>query len=239
MKALKIVTALLIGVLMACTMSIATGWSPGVSLGIVAACNVGYNVAVYKGYILPMGGVLFVNLGNLEWADGQDNAPGVAPVGYYALKSTIDNFPLFKANPAEMGDHGLIESIVGFTFLSGGFYEVYGTQGKGKVDSESQGESDCQTFLNKYTFIFPGTTKEAKGWCRQMNNSDVVFLAREIDGDVVLIGHKYLRTTFKVTMTSGDAPTSQKGCTVEVSCSHEAPAPIYQGSISLASGSSA
>jgi hypothetical protein len=170
-------------------------------------------------------------LSDLKILPASDNMPGVATIGYYAIKGDLSNFPALKATQSEMGDYALIESETGFEFDQVGWYKVYGIQGKGKVESENIGEEDCKVFNNKFTFIYPGTTKEAIGWCRQMKDLDVIFLARQTDGSVVLIGHKNVATTFKVNLTSGDSPTSIKGCTVEVSCMHEAPAPVYEGVI--------
>jgi hypothetical protein len=234
MKVIKIITSLLLAIFAGAIFSVATGADAGISVACFTAINVGVNgIAYFTGWSVPG---LAVDYASLIWADGQDNIPGIRTVGYYALKSWISNFPEATAedDAATFADLAKLESDVGFTFNAGyGWMYVYGTEGKNKVDFEGQGERDCKSFKNTYTFVYPGTDAEAKAFCRKMNNSDSVFMATEFDGTNVVIGHPRINTVFSVTGTTGDERTSQKGCTVTVECTHELPAPIYEGDITL------
>lgn len=239
MKTLKIIVSILFTILFAEVFALVMGGNPFAWVGGMLALNVGYNLAVMSGYIIPFTRFgLLTNFANLEWADGQDNIPGTGTTFYYALKSDIDNFPEIMAAPSSMAEHAKLESAVGFTFLQNGFYKIYGTEGTGKGDFEGQGEPDCQSFINRFTFIYPGTEAAAKGLCRQLNNSDAIFIGVEFDGTKVLVGHPRIGTKFTMQGTTGDARTSQKGCTITVECTHEAPLPVYEGDITLAGASS-
>ncbi len=241
MKPIRIITALLMMVILGSAFSFATGVDPFLGIGTMITINATVNVLHLTGTIsLPRRVALLLDFGSLEWGDGKDNVPGIREVGYYAPKSWLTDvgFPEPIANPASMADYGKLEPTPGFVFAQGGFLKVYGTEGKNKVEFEGQGEPDCQSFNNKYTFVYPGTEAAATGFCRRLNNTDCVFIAKEFDGTNRVIGHPRIRTVAKITGTTGDTRTSQKGFTIEVSCTHELPAPIYEGDISLASESS-
>lgn len=239
MKTLRIIASLLSTILFAVAAALVTGGDFTLWIGGMLALNLSYNLAIRFNLILPFShfGVTAL-FADLEWAEGQDNVPGTGTIFYYALKSDIDNFPEPIAAPANMGEYAKLESDVGFTFTQNGWFKIYGTEGTGKGDFEGQGEPDCQSFLNRFTFNYPGTVAEAKGLCRQLNNSDVVFLGVEFDGTKVLVGHPRIGTKFTMTGTTGDSRTSQKGCTITVECTHEVPLPIYDGDVTLASSSS-
>lgn len=234
MKIVRIITSLLLAVFAGAVFSVAFGTAPAATVATFASVNIGVNaIAAYTGWTVQG---LAVDFSSLLWTHGNDNTPGVRTVGYFALKSWLTNFPEAKtgADLVLFDDYAKLEDTVGFTFSAGkGFLKAYGTEGKNKVDSESQGETDCKTFKNVYTFLYPGTTAEAKGWCRKMNNEDAVFIAVEADGTKVVIGHPYIRTMFNAQVTTGDERTSQKGVTVTVECTHELPAPIYEGTVTL------
>lgn len=234
MKLIRIITSLLLAIMAGTALSYGMSIDPVAAIGVTVGVNIGYNaVSIITGWTLPG---LAVNYASLNWADGQDNIPGIRPVGYYALKSWITNFPEAKSggDVSSFADYAKLDDTPGFTFEAGyGFLYVYGTEGKNKVDFEGQGEPDCKSFKNTYSFLYPGTDAEAKAFCRKMNNSDAVFVAVEFDGTKVVIGHPRINTVFSVTGTTGDERTSQKGCTIEVSCTHELPAPIYEGDIDL------
>lgn len=234
MKIIRILTSLLFSVIMGAIASAAIGTDPMATMGVFTGANVTLNVVShFTGWSVPG---IAVNYASLIWENGQDNIPGIRPVGYYALKSWLSNFPeaIAEADATTFGDMAKLESDVGFTFNAGyGFLYVYGTEGKNKVDFEGQGERDCKSFKNIYSFLYPGTDAEAKAFCRKLNNSDTVFIAKEFDGTNVVIGHPRINTVFSVTGTTGDERTSQKGITVTVECTHELPAPIYEGDITL------
>lgn len=234
MQIFRILLSLVLSILWGGIASVAMDTDPTVTMGVATGLNIGFNtIAHASGWRIPG---LAVNYASLIWENGQDNIPGIRPVGYYALKSWLSNFPeaIAEADAATFGDLAKLESDVGFTFNAGyGFLYVYGTEGKNKVDFEGQGERDCKSFKNIYTFLYPGTDAEAKAFCRKMNNSDAVFIAKEFDGTNVVIGHPRINTVFSVTGTTGDERTSQKGCTVTVECTHELPSPIYEGDITL------
>ena len=117
---------------------------------------------------------------------------------------------------------------------------IYSTQGKGKVDWEPIGEKDCKMFTVKGSFKFPDISDEAKNLAKGTINANVVFivpLPHESEKRFVVIGDKDYDVTVNVSGTSGDAPGSDKGITVEVETPATTPLPNYKGALVSAAGS--
>ncbi len=109
-----------------------------------------------------------MELQSLEW-NKIDNIPGMAPAGYWCPRSWITSFPESYAIPASMAELAMLQSYPGFQFKTGfGFLGLYGTEGKCKIEMESQGETDARSFVNKFTFLFPGSGEIATAFCRRI-----------------------------------------------------------------------
>ena len=154
MKFIRIITSLLFALIAGAVFSVVTGVDPVVALPSAVGINVAVNITASSfNWTVPG---FAVDYASLIWENGQDNIPGIRPVGYYALKSWITNFPeaIADADASAFADLAKLDPTPGFTFEAGkGFLYVYGTEGKNKVDFEGQGERDCKSFKNTYQEI--------------------------------------------------------------------------------------
>jgi len=177
-------------------------------------------------------------LKSLDWPDGQTNPSGIKTKVMFALKRNIKTWPKPIALPVSAEDTvilaGDFEMVAGKTF-----FELYTTQGVGKVDFEPMGEKDHQMFTNKGTFSFPDISDAAKAAASQMLNSNVVMvvaLPHPTEKRYVVLGGEDYDVTVKVKGTSGDKPGSNKGLTFEIEAPDALPLPSYKGSIVLPTG---
>ena len=180
-------------------------------------------------------GVLSFNFGSLEWAEGTENMGGLKTTGYFAPIADVDNFPALPENPSSPEEEVTLESVTGFTFLTGKcFLKMYSTQETAEVTDTPQGEVDGQSFVQKATAFFPGTKAEALAFAKQANNANMVFIFEEASGgNRRVIGSPAFPAKVKVTVASGKATADRKGCTIEITSYGITPAPLYNGPIPL------
>jgi hypothetical protein len=170
---------------------------------------------------------------DLLWPDGSDNIGGTEVNHYYAPLSEIDEFPEISATPANLAEEVTISAD--FTFNTGGrFRKIYSTLDTGKIDDKSVGEFDGKSFEHVFEFFFPGSKAEALALIRKMNNTNMVFIASEANGQKRIIGSR----AFPAKMSMSDVSTGQKtadrkGTTIKVESRGVTPAPIYTGAIPL------
>lgn len=112
---------------------------------------------------------------------------------------------------------------------------LYSTQGKGKINWDYLGETDCKVAVNKASLSFPKITNEARAFAKLANNGDFVFCIRH-DGRFYIIGSPDYRAVVTTNGDSGDAPGSAKGMTVDVECQDTTPQPTYVGYLLLEDG---
>lgn len=176
---------------------------------------------------------------SLGWADGKINPSGIKTEVFFIPKTDIVSFPKMKAAPVSAADN---VSLDGDFVLKAGkkWNRLYSTQGKGKVDFEPIGEKDCKMFMAKGMFKFPDLDNAAKNLAKSAVNANVVYvvcLPHETEKRYVVIGDEYYDVTTNVKGTSGDAPGSDKGVTIEVEAPATTPLPNYTGEILLSDGS--
>ncbi len=173
---------------------------------------------------------------NLTWSDGEENMGGLQVIGYYALIDDIENFPQLPSNPSTAEEEVTLESTTGFTMKSGKyFYKIYSTLETSEVVDENQGEWDGQSFVNKATIFYPGTKAEALAFAKNVNNSNMVFIFLESDGQRRVIGSEAFPAKCKPSFTTGKATADRKGMTLEIQSYGYTPAPLYTGKITLES----
>ena len=112
---------------------------------------------------------------------------------------------------------------------------LYTTQGKGKITSESTGETDCKMFVNKASLSYPKINTEIRAFCKLAANGDFVFVVKH-DGKFYVIGNPDYRATVTPNGDSGDAAGSAKGITIEIECPDTTPLPTYVGDLVLSDG---
>jgi len=173
---------------------------------------------------------------NVLWSQGLINPSGICTRIFYIPREDILEFPQIynhagSAPGAEFENDFVLKP-------DKYWYELYSTEGKGKVTFESVGETDCKMFLNKGTFSFPNLSYQAKQFAMVTLNSNCVFLVPEKTGYAVVLGGKLYRSTVEVKGDSGDAPGSAKGITIDVTAPDVVPLPMYVFNVLLSGGRS-
>ena len=167
---------------------------------------------------------------------GSVNISGIGDAVYFIAKRHIAKWPPITDDvmAALMADrhveYGEGEDIEIKTADGWPWTMLYNTQGKGKVEWDMQGETDCKVVVNKATMTYPRITNASRAFAKQAANGDFVFCIRH-DGKYYIIGHKDYRATLTTVGDSGDAAGSAKGLTIEIACSDTTPLPTYVGHI--------
>jgi hypothetical protein len=152
---------------------------------------------------------------------------------FFAPKTFIATHPKVIALPITASD---FVTLAGDFVMAVGktFYELYSTQGKGKVEWEPIGEKDHKMFINKGSFSFPDISDDVKAVAKSLINSNVVLVAllpHETEFRAVVIGEEDWDTTVTLKGTSGDAPGSAKGLSFDIEAPSVTPLPSYKGAI--------
>jgi len=175
---------------------------------------------------------------SLKWLDGQVNPSGIKTRVFWAPKTHILTHPKVIAVPLTASDYVTLAGDYGMA-VGKTFFELYSTQGKGKVDFEPIGEKDHKMFVNKGSFSFPDISDDAKSMAKSNINSNVVLVAllpHETEFRAVVIGEEDWDTTVTFKGTSGDAAGSAKGLTFDIEAPSVNPLPSYKGAIVLPDG---
>lgn len=179
------------------------------------------------------------NLRNLSWNTGQINPSGIKNAAYYFRKIDVKTFPTMAADPKSVAEavtyDGDFELVEGATAI-----EIYSTQGKGKVEFDTDGDKDCKVVLNKLTLSYPDMSDEAVEFVNANVNGNGIFIVPHYKpgGKVVyvVVGSQHMDAEIKTTGTSGDTPGSARGLTIEVSAPDFYALPRYTGIIPLPDG---
>ena len=102
------------------------------------------------------------------------------------------------------------------------------------VTFESVGEDGSKLFNNQANAIVSGMDDEIKGFARQANNDDLVYLYQQRDGKFCLLGNEMFKTH---TSPSGDTASEATGAittTFAIQVYDECPVPTYEGKIKIA-----
>ena len=177
------------------------------------------------------------DLSDIGFPIGSVNPSGIKDTVYAIPKQFITNWPTI------VDDFETAVSIKKYTTLEGNFQlkagktwiRIYTTQGKGKINFETQGETDCKMVVNKATLSYPKITDEARALAKFAINGDLVYCVKH-DGKYYIIGSEDYRSESTPTGDSGDAPGSSKGLPFEISCPDVTPLPRYEGTLVLSDG---
>jgi hypothetical protein len=170
---------------------------------------------------------------DLLWPDGTDNIGGTEVNHYYAPLSDIAVFPGIPTTPATLTEEVTVADD--FEFNTGKkFLKIYSTLDTGKIDDKSVGEFDGKSFEHSFEFFFPGTIGEALALIRKMNNTNMVFIASEANGQKRIIGSPAFPAKMSMSdVTTGQKTADRKGTTIKVESRGVTPALIYTGAIPL------
>ncbi|MDR0754183.1 MAG: hypothetical protein LBF04_02220 [Prevotellaceae bacterium] len=174
--------------------------------------------------------------GNILWPEGKVNPSGIKSIAYYIPKSDILSFPTIKNEDASTID-AAVNYDGDFVLKTGKhFFSIYSTQGKGAYTSEATGEKDCKLFTNKVTLSYPDITDEGRNMMKAFVNANILLIIPLPQNRFVVLGSEDYDVDSAITGTTGDAPGSAKGLTIEVSAPDVTPFPLYKGELQLEDG---
>lgn len=172
---------------------------------------------------------------SLDWTGG-DNMGGFTSEAYLGISSEIDTWATLPANPTT--DAQMVTLTGTYACKSTkSFYKIYVTPRTFGGDSDSQGEIDGKSFLQKGEFFYPGTKTEALAFARKMNNNRGVLIGIDPNtGNRIQFGTKDFPLFFSPSVKFGKTATDRKGVMIEFETDHTHPAVIYNGAIPLSEG---
>lgn len=179
-----------------------------------------------------------MQLADINFPIGSVNPSGISDEVYFVPKQYIKGWPTINDDFETAEDIAEYANLDGdFTLESGKTWNrLYSTQGKGSISWEYQGETDCKVVVNKATLSYPKLNDQGRALAKYASNGDFVFIVKH-DGQFFLIGSQDYRATVTPNGTSGDAPGSAKGITLEIECPGTTPLPVYTGTLTLSDGS--
>lgn len=168
------------------------------------------------------------------------NPSGIGSRIFIAKKDDIETIPGLTASPSTPAERVTLEGLIVMK-TDKVFAEVYSTQGKGSFGFTSEGEKDAKIFQLTFNGKFPDINKEAAALAVALLNKNCVVLVPvfEADSDVpvyVMIGGGLCDTDSDMSGTSGDAPGSEKGLTMAITCYDTIPGRRYAGTIAVDGG---
>ena len=167
---------------------------------------------------------------SLGWCQGTPELPGVKRRVYYLAKSEIVEWPALSRDA-----NGRITSAQysgSFTLKADSKWKYIDIlPDKSQLTSEPQGELPSQTQLNKLTAVHPGVGEEASNLSLYINNYDVVYLIKDMNGKYRVVGSVRWQTKSTVSQDLGQGPTGTTATTITVEATDVCPAPFYEGVI--------
>ena len=172
---------------------------------------------------------------SIEACPGQKTLPGIRRRLFYILKSWIAAFPTLSDADANGATMEKLAQLVGdFTLVADKFWKFIDLKDEASnVTFESVGEDGSKLFNNQANAIVTGMKDAVKGFARQVNNDDLVYLYQQRDGTFCLLGNEMFKTH---TSPSGDTASEATGAittTFAIQVYDECPVPTYKGKIML------
>ena len=173
---------------------------------------------------------------NVEFCQGSASLPGIRPHMYLIRRANILTFPKVLGDTAEsLEDVAVIKS--NFVLAEGAkFVKIDLVEGESEPTCENQGAEGAKSFLNRVSFVLPGTQKKVTGLISKLNNDDVVILYPQRDGAIRVIGNDMFRVQLELGQNAGRAVTDSSQSTVNASVSDVNPAPFYEGTFETEDG---
>jgi len=173
---------------------------------------------------------------DLKFERGKKNLPGFKTVAYFIPKSQITSWPVLAEDPAD----ALAASTYTGSFTLAAenvFTRVDIIQEKSSLSSETQGEKESPSVLNKLSVTHAGTEEEAVALQRFAIRDDLVWLVQDLGSasKYRVLGNAVFETKTKISINPGSAVTDAKATTIEVEVSDEL-LPFYTGTIMTADG---
>lgn len=170
-------------------------------------------------------------LPDLQHTDGARNIAGIAEQHYVALIADILTFPR-PLTTTGAGDSVTVSDP--FVFKTGKcFAKLYSTLEEGELQDDAQGARDCQSQMVKGTLFFPGSDAPAVEVADKLKNSSLVFLIRENNGQLRIVGSPELPAMVKPSGKVGKKTSDSKGTTYPIEAPSNTPPFIYTGDVPL------
>ncbi len=175
-------------------------------------------------------------MNDISFKLGSVNPSGISDAVFYIPKHYIRRWPTIEDAFEALMEGRYAEYDGDFELQPGCWWNrFYSTQGKGKIDWDYQGETDCKVVVNHATLSYPKLANEVRAFTKFASNGDFVFCIKH-DGKYYIIGNRDYRATITPNGDSGDSPGSAKGVTMDIQCPDTTPLPTYKGKIVLVDG---
>ena len=173
-------------------------------------------------------------LADLVWPTGKDNMSGGRGEVYFCPTEDID----WTTVPT-VANHVITTDIVCKTGKE--FIIIDTIEGLTSIKSEPQGETDAQYQMHTASFQHAGNEKEKAELTRQLQNTPGVWLFKESDGKVIILGVSlneddtpHLDFTARCKTTYNNERGSTRGSSFEVSAESPHDPLQYTGAIQTA-----
>ena len=175
-------------------------------------------------------------MNDISFKLGSVNPSGISDAVFYIPKHYIHRWPTIEDAFEALMEGRYAEYDGDFELQPGCWWNrFYSTQGKGKIDWDYQGETDCKVVVNHAMLSYPKFANEVRAFAKFASNGDFVFCIKH-DGKYYIIGNRDYRATITPNGDSGDSPGSAKGVTMDIQCPDTTPVPTYKGKIVLVDG---
>ena len=172
---------------------------------------------------------------NMKACIGEKSLPGVRAHVYVISKRNIAVWPTLPAMDSTGATLDSIAKYSGdFTLASSKYWKKIDLrENVNGIVSEVQGEDGSKSFKDTATMIYPGTTAQAAGFCRQAVNDDLVFAIPMRDGQIRILGNSAFKTSVNPSLDLGKAATDAAQTQIEATVDTVCPAPFYPGKLML------
>jgi len=177
-----------------------------------------------------------IKYNDLDWCEGRVQLPGIRGEVYGCAKRDIVAFPT-RQTVITVGMGDLATLLGSFVLAAGAVWNKIGViVDKSPITSASQGTKPSKTFLNTAVFAHQGVDEDATGFAQQANNDDMVYIFRQKNGKMRIIGNEMFQTDTAIAQNLGGAATDEMGTILTVTITDMSPAPFYNGQIVTADG---
>lgn len=171
----------------------------------------------------------------MEACPGKKMLPGIRRRLLFIPKSDIAAFPVLTDADATGATMEKLAQLEGdFTLVADKFWQFIDLKDEASnVTFESVGEDGSKLFNNQANAIVSGMEDAVKGFARQANNDDLVYLYQQRNGTFCLLGNEMFKTH---TSPSGDTASEATGAittTFAIQVYDECPVPTYKGKIMI------
>lgn len=172
---------------------------------------------------------------SVEACPGEKMLPGIRRRLYYIPKADIVKYPELpdvSTENASMAD--LARTKGDFELADGKYFSFIDLKDEASnVTFESVGEDGSKLFNNQANAIVSGMKETVKGFSRQANNDDLVYLYQNRDGSFCILGNEMFKTHTSPSGDTGSEATGAITTTFAIQVYDDCPVPTYTGKIKI------